>query len=137
MLMPCTSYNYAFMLFMYSHVHSVRSGELLPAVKEAISSGNDTSATKILCGALKQLRLSRLKPDSVLNTALTSLVKEYPKLFTASSVIDGLVAVLKRESSVIFKAKSNPSVYILAAQLLLLGLKDSFDWPESIAKVLL
>ncbi len=43
--------------------------------------------------------------------------------------------VLKREPSVIFKAKSNPSVYILACQILLLALRDSHDWSESIAKV--
>ena len=35
----------------------------------------------------------------------------------------------------IFKAKSNPSVYILASQILLLALKDSYNWPESVAKV--
>ena len=47
----------------------------------------------------------------------------------------GLIAVLKREPSAIFKAKSNPSVYILAAKLLLMALKDSLDWPEAVAKV--
>ena len=102
-----------------------------------MSSGNDANAVKILCGAMKQLKLSRLKPDPVLNAALSTLIKESPQLFSSSTVVDGLVAVLKRESSVIFKAKSNPSVYILAAQLLLLSLKDSFDWSESIAKVIL
>ena len=50
-------------------------------------------------------------------------------------VLQGLVAVLKREPSVIFKAKSNPSVYVLATQLLLLALQHSYDWPESIGRV--
>ena len=43
--------------------------------------------------------------------------------------------MLKREPSAIFKAKSNPSVYTLASQLLLVALEDSYDWPESVAKV--
>lgn len=45
------------------------------------------------------------------------------------------MAVLKREPSAIFKTKSNPSVYTLASQLLLVALGDSYDWPESVAKV--
>lgn len=45
------------------------------------------------------------------------------------------MAVLRREPSVIFKAKSNPSVYVLATQLLLLALQHSYDWPEMIGKV--
>ena len=63
------------------------------------------------------------------------LIKESPQLFSAPSSLDGLIAVLKREPSAIYKAKSNPSVYILAAKLLVVALKDSFDWPESVAKV--
>ena len=43
--------------------------------------------------------------------------------------------MLKREPSAIFKTKSNPSVYTLASQLLLVALGDSYDWPESVAKV--
>lgn len=104
-------------------------------MREAVSSGNDTKATKLLAGGLKQLKLSRLKPDKDLNTALATLIKESPQLFSVTSSLDGLIAVLKREPSAIFKAKSNPSVYILAAKLLLMALKDSFDWPEAVAKV--
>jgi len=43
--------------------------------------------------------------------------------------------VLKREPAAIFKAKGNPSVYTLASQLLLLALRDSYNWPEAVAKV--
>lgn len=114
---------------------SVRSGELVAAVKAAKSADNENKAVKILGGALKQLKLSRLKPDATLNSALVSLVHDYPEMFSTSAVIEGLVLVLKREPSVIFKARSNPSVYVLAAQLLLFALKDSNDWPEIVAKV--
>jgi len=123
-------------LVAFSPSPVVRSAELLPAFKEAVSSGNSSKANKLLCGAVIKLKQSRsLKPDIVLNTALGTIAKEYPEYLSTASVVEGLVAVLKRESSVIFKAKSNPSVYVLAVRLLLLGLKESTDWPESVAEV--
>lgn len=104
-------------------------------IRAAKSADNDAKASKILGGALKQLKLSRLKPDATLHSALVTLVHDFPEMFSASAVVEGLVLILKREPSVIFKARSNPSVYVLAAQLLLFALKDSFDWPEIVAKV--
>ena len=130
---------YALMCFITgcTHVcmHTVRSGELLPAFREAMSSGNTSKATKLIAGSLRQLKLSRLKPDPVLNSSFSTISKENPEMFASPHLVEGLVAVLKRETSVIFKAKSNPSVYIVAAQLLQVALRDSCDWPESVAKV--
>lgn len=114
---------------------SVRSSELISAIRAAKSADNDAKAAKILGGALKQLRLSRLKPDLTLNSALVTLVLDFPDMFSTLSVMEALVLVLKREPSVIFKARSNPAVYILAAQLLLFALRESYDWPEMVAKV--
>ena len=107
----------------------------MSAIRTARAADNDVKAAKLLGGALKQLKLSRLKPDTTLNSALVTLVRELPAMFSAPAAIEGLVQVLKREPSIIFKAKSNPSVYVLAAQLLLFSLKDSYDWPELVAKV--
>ena len=45
--------------------------------------------------------------------------------------------MLKRETSAIFKTRSEPLTYGLACNILLISLKDSYEWPESIAKVLL
>ena len=80
-------------LTLPAHAHpytspSVHPVELVSALREARSSGNDTKATRVLAGALKQLRLSRLKPDSTLNTALTSLAKEDGKLFNNPTAIE-------------------------------------------------
>ena len=55
--------------------------------------------------------------------------------FYSLPLCQSLVSVLKREPSVIFKAKSNPSVYVLTTQLLLLALQHSYDWPEAIGRV--
>ena len=60
----------------------------MPAFREAKSSGNDTKAGKILAGALKQLRLSRLKPDPVLNGALTTLAKDDSSVFGTHAAIE-------------------------------------------------
>lgn len=120
---------------MYAYNITVRPSELVPAIKVAIAADNDVKAAKILGGALKQLKLSRLKLDSILNSSLVTLAKELPDIFTTSTVIDGLIQVLKKEPSNIFKVKSVHSVYVLAAQLLLLALKDSNNWPETVAKV--
>ena len=46
-----------------------------------------------------------------------------------------LVSVLRREQTLVFKLKANPSVLILAAQLLMATLHKSRNWPESLAKV--
>jgi len=113
----------------------VKSSELVSALRAAKAADNDSKVGKILGGALKQLKQSRLKPDATLNAGLVTLVKEFPSLFSLPPVVDGLVQVLKREPSIIFKAKSNPAVYVLAAQLLLFALKDSHDWPDMVAKV--
>ncbi len=120
-------------VFLFSY--TVRSSELVSAIQAAKSAENDAKASKILGGALKQLKLSRLKPDTTLNSALVNLVHEFPDMFSTPAVIEALVLVLKREPSSIFKVRSNPSVYVLAAQLLLFALKDSHDWPEIVAKV--
>ena len=72
-----------------THVHPlVHPVELVSTLREARSSGNDTKATRVLAGALKQLRLSRLKPDSTLNAALTLLAKEDSKLFNNPTAIE-------------------------------------------------
>lgn len=107
---------------------------MVSSVRAAKSADNDVKASRILGGALKQLKLSRLKPDATLNSGLVTLVHEFPDMFSTPAAIEAAVLVLKREP-VIFKARSNPSAYSLAAQLLLSALQDSYDWPEMVAKV--
>ena len=66
----------------------VRPGELLPAIAEAKSSGGESKVPRILAGAMKQLKHSRLKPDPKLNGDLIALVKEDPQLFNNPTVIE-------------------------------------------------
>lgn len=46
-----------------------------------------------------------------------------------------MVSILKREQALVFKARNNPQAYAFTAQLMMYVLKDSFDWPKSVAKV--
>ena len=51
-------------------------------------------------------------------------------------IIQAMVSILKREQALVFKARANPQVYAFTAQLLMYVLKDSSDWPKSVAKVI-
>ena len=75
-------------MYVHVHAHVVRPGDLLPAVVEARSSGNDSKVTRILAGAMKQLKHSRLKPDLKLNEDLTALVKEDSQMFNKPAIIE-------------------------------------------------
>jgi len=76
----------------HTHTLSVRPTELVAAVQEARAAGNDAKAARVLAGALKQLRLSRLKPDPALNVALTTLGREDSELFNNPPAIEVPVA---------------------------------------------
>lgn len=55
--------------------------------------------------------------------------------FMFFSLLQNILTVLKRETVVIFKTRSEPLTYALACNILLIALQDSYEWPENIAKV--
>ena len=66
----------------------VHPTELVEAVQDAKSDKNESRVTRLLLGAVKQLRLSRLKPDGNLNAALTTLARDYSSLFNTPPLIE-------------------------------------------------
>ena len=46
------------------------------------------------------------------------------------------MSILRREQALVFKARANPQMYAFTTQLIMYVLKDSTDWPKSVAKVL-
>lgn len=96
LLKVCNTYTYMYIVWGYDHpdlfVSPVRPGELLPAITDAKSSGGggagDTKVVRILAGAMKQLKHSRLKPDPKLNSDLITLVKEDPQIFNNPTIIE-------------------------------------------------
>ena len=71
-----------------SLVSLVRSGELVAAVKDAKTTEGDSKVPRLLLGAVRQLKHSRLKPDPILNAALVQLAEEDGEMFNTSYIID-------------------------------------------------
>ena len=66
----------------------VRPGDLVSAIKDAKTSDNESKVQRLLLGAIRQLKHSRLKPDPVLNAALVQLAEEDGEMFNTPSIVD-------------------------------------------------
>ncbi|XP_054167329.1 integrator complex subunit 1-like [Oppia nitens] len=97
---------------------------------------SDERVEALLCGAVRQLRVMRLKPDSALYLTLCYLAKTRPLLFCTEVVVEAFCSLLKRDSVVGFKQKvANNSVAVLATNILLAVYHDENCWPETFLKV--
>ncbi|KAF2347066.1 protein of unknown function DUF3677, partial [Trinorchestia longiramus] len=85
----------------------------------------------LLCGAIKMLKASRAKPDVPHCFHLMVLAKLKPSMFSRSMLVtDALCSLLRRDHSMAFKTKSNPSVAVMAASILLIAYQEDRCWPE-------
>ena len=83
------------------------------------SNGDIDRPEKLICGAVKMLRSSRAKPDTVVWMSLVHLAKTLPTMFSASDYIrDAFCSLLKRDMRESFKSKGNCLVSVLAANVL-------------------
>ncbi|KAM9210267.1 integrator complex subunit 1 isoform 4-T5 [Dugong dugon] len=108
---------------------------LLDEIEAAELEGNDERIEGVLCGAAKQLRLTRAKPDSTLYLTLMYLAKIKPNIFATEGVIEALCSLLRRDASINFKAKGNSLVSVLACSLLMAAYEEDENWPEIFVKV--
>ncbi|XP_035870708.1 integrator complex subunit 1 isoform X1 [Phyllostomus discolor] len=108
---------------------------LLDEVEAAELEGNDDRVEGVLCGAVKQLKATRAKPDSTLCLSLMYLAKIKPNIFATEGVIEALCSLLRRDASVNFKAKGNGLVSVLACSLLMAAYEEDENWPEIFVKV--
>ncbi|XP_044792301.1 integrator complex subunit 1 isoform X2 [Bubalus bubalis] len=108
---------------------------LLDEIEAAELEGNDDRLEGVLCGAVKQLKVTRAKPDSVLYLSLMYLAKMKPNIFATEGVIEALCSLLRRDASVSFKAKGNSLVSVLACNLLMAAYEEDENWPEIFVKV--
>ncbi|XP_053212100.1 integrator complex subunit 1-like [Panonychus citri] len=113
---------------------------LIKRIVEAEGTIHEPKIANYICGAVKQLRSSKIKPDSVLFLSLVYLAKTRPSHFTSEKVVDAMCSLLRRESpssSSSFKVKVNSNVTIcsaLAANLLLAAHLDEPNWHLSFIK---
>ncbi|XP_049759647.1 integrator complex subunit 1 isoform X1 [Elephas maximus indicus] len=108
---------------------------LLEEIEAAELEGNDERIEGVLCGAARQLRLTRAKPDSTLYLSLMYLAKIKPNIFATEGVIEALCSLLRRDASINFKAKGNSLVSVLACNLLMAAYEEDENWPEIFVKV--
>ncbi|TSS23714.1 Integrator complex subunit 1 [Bagarius yarrelli] len=108
---------------------------LLDEIEAAESEGNDERIEGLLCGAVKQLKMNRAKPDITLYLSLMFLAKIKPNVFATEGVIEALCSLLRRDASINFKAKGNSLVSVLACNLLMAAYEEDENWPEIFVKV--
>ncbi|XP_019493101.1 PREDICTED: integrator complex subunit 1 [Hipposideros armiger] len=108
---------------------------LLDEIEAAELEGNDDRIEGVLCGAVKQLKVTRAKPDSTLYLSLMYQAKIKPNIFATEGVIEALCSLLRRDASINFKAKGNSLVSVLACNLLMAAYEEDENWPEIFVKV--
>uniref|UniRef100_A0A182JIG1 Uncharacterized protein n=1 Tax=Anopheles atroparvus TaxID=41427 RepID=A0A182JIG1_ANOAO len=108
------------------------SVDLAATVLGAIEQQDSDSVVGYICGAIKLLVSPKSKSESVLSLSLLYLARLRPHLFCNETITSALIAVLKRDGSGnAFKGRNNPTMHILACNLLARGYSDKKQWPES------
>uniref|UniRef100_A0A182Y025 Uncharacterized protein n=1 Tax=Anopheles stephensi TaxID=30069 RepID=A0A182Y025_ANOST len=108
------------------------SVDLASTVLSAIEQQDSDSVVGYICGAIKLLISPKSKSESVLSLSLLYLARLRPHLFCNETITSALIAVLKRDSGGnAFKGRNNPTMHILACNLLARGYSDKKQWPES------
>eukprot|EP00079_Xenopus_tropicalis_P030398 XP_012826387.1 PREDICTED: integrator complex subunit 1 [Xenopus tropicalis] len=113
----------------------VPPASLLDDIDASESDGNDDRIEGVLCGAVKQLKMNRAKPDPTLYLSLMYLAKMKPNIFATEGVIEALCSLLRRDATINFKAKGNSLVSVLACNLLMAAYEEDENWPEIFVKV--
>lgn len=113
----------------------VNPATLLEEIEAAETEGNDDRIEGVLCGAVKQLKQNRAKPDPICYLSLMFLAKIKPNIFATEGVIEALCSLLRRDASINFKAKGNSLVSVLACNLLMAAYEEDENWPEIFVKV--
>ncbi|XP_053550643.1 integrator complex subunit 1 [Bombina bombina] len=113
----------------------VPPASLLDDIEASELEGNDDRIEGVLCGAVKQLKMNRAKPDPTLYLSLMFLAKIKPNIFATEGVIEALCSLLRRDASINFKAKGNSLVSVLACNLLMAAYEEDENWPEIFVKV--
>ncbi|XP_069784447.1 integrator complex subunit 1 [Narcine bancroftii] len=108
---------------------------LLDEIEAAELEGNDDRIEGLLCGAVKQMKVNRVKPDTTLFLSLMYMAKIKPNVFATEGVIEALCSLLRRDASINFKTKGNSLVSVLTCNLLMAAYEEDENWPEIFVKV--
>lgn len=113
------------------------SVDLISAVLQATDQQDSDKIVSLVCSAIKSLSSPKSKNDPVLVMSLLYLGKIRPHIFANDNITAALISLLKidPQHSVRHTTKNNPTVFVMAANLLARGHFDKKKWPESFIKV--
>lgn len=110
---------------------------LLDEIEAAEAEGNDDRIEGVLCGAVKQLKMNRAKPDITLYLSLMYLAKIKPNIFATEGVIevgarlDCLGSKISPpQSSVKMQNKTGSEPFFFSSQIVLLGWASDLGKPQ-------
>ena len=109
--------------------------ELISSVLAAIDLQDSDKVIALICGAIKAAVNPRAKPEPMLSLSLLYLGKIRPHLFCNETITSALLSVLKRDVNHAFKGRNNPTIHVLAANLLARGYHNKVQWPEMFVRV--
>ncbi|XP_017798364.1 PREDICTED: integrator complex subunit 1 [Habropoda laboriosa] len=109
--------------------------DFVPMVLEANDNDEGDKVIGIICGAIKTLKNQKWKPDTLVYMGLLYLAKIRPSIFSNDCILHALSSLLKRDQAHNYKAKGNPLVPVLAANLLMKGFHEKRNWPEIFVKL--
>uniref|UniRef100_T1J830 Uncharacterized protein n=1 Tax=Strigamia maritima TaxID=126957 RepID=T1J830_STRMM len=109
----------------------VEPSAFLNQVHDAEENGNEERMVALVCGAIKNLRSNRAKPEAAMYLSLMFLAKTRPALFCHDYCVEAACTLLKRDATLNFKTKGNAIVSVLCANLLMAAFQDERQqWPD-------
>lgn len=109
--------------------------DLVNSVFHSIDIQDSDSVIASICGAIRAAANPRSKPEPMLSLSLLYLAKIRSSLFCNEVITSGLVSILKRDTGHAFKGRNNPTVHVLAANLLARGYHNKANWPEVFVRI--
>lgn len=113
----------------------VPAKDLKDKVLEYDESDSEEMIERLLCGAAKQLREQKNKPDSCLVLSLIYLAKIRPLFFCSNTIVDAFSSLLRRDSLINFIKTKNSLVPSLVVNLFKYAFHDENSWPENFIKM--
>lgn len=109
--------------------------DLINSVLAAIDKQDSDTVIALICGAIRTVMCPRSKPEPMLSLSLLYLGKIRPHLFSNETITTSLLSILRRETGHAFKGRNNPTMHVLAANLLARGYHKKTAWPESFVQI--
>ena len=118
--------------------------EVEQLVLSAYAQGDQEQVEGLVCGALKTLRMNKMKPEPILYLSLTSLVKQHPEMFTNDVIVEHMLHFLRSREpgtgaaigvAAGMKTKPNILLCIMACNILYHAFQNEHVWPQSFIKV--